>query len=281
MAGEWSVTARNGRGRERPRCAANTSPGEHGSSQHAKIHTPKLRAHAKRKRTLAILAPAGYLRMVYTAAERSRRTRGAGQSRRGVQPTEWLRHAHEARGRRKRGVRTVHSIHRRAPPAPRAMQHGKTYMYASPGVQTLCADECEDQVVHKPWSRGVCMGTRPLPGLGDASARRATHRMTAARARGARQVQTGHTHSAQYIATPREPARNAAPCNPPRPPSPHLGDIYLAYISPVHLAKGSNKRGSPGGTIPESTLSARAPRDFRNIAPRVSNPRLRKWWMRP
>ena len=135
MAGEWSVTARNGRGRERPRCAANTSPGEHGSSQHAKIHTPKLRAHAKRKRTLAILAPAGYLRMVYTAAERSRRTRGAGQSRRGVQPTEWLRHAHEARGRRKRGVRTVHSIHRRAPQAPRAMQHGKTYMYASPGVR--------------------------------------------------------------------------------------------------------------------------------------------------
>ena len=142
-------------------------------------------------------------------------------------------------------------------------------------------DAREDQMVHKPWSRGVCMGTRPLPGLGDASARRATHRMTAARARGARQVQTGRTHSAQYIATPREPARNAAPCNPPRPPSPHLGDIYLAYISPVHLAKGSNKRGSPGGTVPESTLSARAPRDFRNIAPRVSNPRLRKWWMRP
>ena len=60
------------------------------------------------------------------------------------------------------------------------------------------------------------MDTRPLPGLGDAPTRCATHRKTAARARGARLVQTGHTRSAQASLLPISgPLRSARAIAPP------------------------------------------------------------------
>ena len=214
------MTARKGRGRERPRCARtprqeNTAP----------ANTPKSprQSFARTPNGNATLlcsswqVTSEWCTLPRRALEAYSRRRSAVQTGRATHP-EWLQHAHEVRGRRKRGVRTVHSIHRRPPQASRAMQRSKTYMYmyASPGLQTLCADACEDQVVHKPRSRGTCMDTRPLPGLGDAPTRCATHRKTAARARGARLVQTGHTRSAQASLLPISgPLRSARAIAPP------------------------------------------------------------------